>query len=332
MRVLHVLGEAAGAEWLALETIGSLKGSRLEQHVVLSRSRRRASERLRAAGIDVTRPGLLAGRGAFGRLLAQAEARFAPDIIQYWSAPPADALPRGHAATVAWQDAADETLSAEACAYHAAADRRTFDRLRAAGVNPAHIALARPFSRLEDRAATTHAPSRPPGRCLRLHLSDGATDAASWIAAVARGPDWRLALSGDAHAVRGAARLARRHGIPAEPAEKTGEPALVLIPHTNEIPEPLIADAWTAGWPVVAAGEMGGLLLDEANALLAEPGAQSEIAGQIARGLGDDAARARLRLGGLESYECHFAKSRFLERLVGLYDRAVLGRDDGLAA
>ncbi len=343
MRVLQVMAGAAvgGIETFFFDGVAALAQAGLAQFVVCRPNVPHQLERLRGLGLPyATAP--------FGKwwpwptraVLARVRAEFRPNLAQFWTGRAARLAQRDPACrNIGWFGGYRQMKDYRACDDFIGITPDLMRHLAEAGADPARTARIHTFADLPAAAAVPRASlATPDGVPLllilaRLHPKKGVD---TLLEALAQVPGAFLWIAGEGEERARYEALAQTLGLTDrvrflgwrnDRAALLAAADICVMPSRYEPFGTVMAEAWSAGTPLVTAAAQGPLayVKDGENALMVPIDDAPALAAAIGRLIGDPALAARLAAGGRRTFEQSFTAAAYVRDTLCFY-RAVLDR------
>ncbi len=340
LRVLQVMSGAGvgGIETFFFDAVVALAEAGLAQFAVVhADAPARQITRLSAAGVPhaTARFGKWLP-GATRRVLAEVSARFKPNLAQFWTGRAGRfAVRDASCINIGWFGGYRQMKDFTACDDFIAITPDLMRHLAEGGADPAHIARIHTFSELGAgnpepvrRADFDTAEDVPLLLILaRLHAKKGIDTALHALAAV---PTANLWIAGEGPERAAYEALTKSLGLESrvhflgwrdDRAALLAAADICLMPSRYEPFGTVMAEAWAAGVPLIAAAAQGprAYVEDGVNGLMVPVDDAPALAAAIAHLVGDPALRGRLLEGGRKSYEAAFTREAYVRQTLAFY-------------
>lgn len=345
LRVLQVMSGAGvgGIETFFFDAVEALNEAGLAQFIVCRPGAIHRIGRLRALGIPFA-------TASFGkwlpwtthRVLAKARAAFKPNLAQFWTGRAARFAVRGEAwRNVGWFGGYRQMKDFTACDDFIVIAPDLMRHLAEGGADPTRSVRIHTFAALPVAApvpvarASLDTPESAPLFLIlaRLHPKKGVD---TLLHALAQVPGAFLWIAGEGEERAAYEALTRSLGLADrvrflgwrnDRAELLAAADVCAMPSRFEPFGTVMAEAWSAGVPLIAAAAQGPLayVKDGIDGLLVPIDDAPALAQAMTRLIADPALRARLIEGGRRIYDEAFTKAAYVRATLAFY-RAVLDR------
>ena len=343
LRVLQVMAGAAvgGIETFFFDGVAALAGAGLEQFVICRPNVPHQFERLKRLGVPYA-------TASFGKwwsgptraVLARARAQFHPNLAQFWTGRAARLAVRDPACrNIGWFGGYRQMKDYKACDDFIGITPDLMRHLAESGADPMRCVRIHTFADLPAAAPVPRASFETPEDVplllilARLHPKKGVDTLLRALAQVPGAYLW-IAGEGDERAQYEALAQSlaltdrvRFLGWRNDRAALLAAADVCVMPSRYEPFGTVMAEAWSAGTPLITAAAQGPLayVKDGENGLMVPIDDVPALAAAIARLIADPALAARLVEGGRKTFEESFTAAAYVRETLRFY-RAVLGR------
>lgn len=343
LRVLQVMAGAAvgGIETFFFDGVAALAGAGLEQFVVCRPNVPHQLERLKGLGVPyATAPFGKWWPGPTRRVLATARADFRPNLAQFWTGRAARLAVRdGACRNIGWFGGYRQMKDYRACDDFIGITPDLMRHLAEGGADPARTARIHTFADLPAAPPVPRASlETPEGVPLllilaRLHPKKGVDTLLNALTALPGAWLW-IAGEGEERAqyetlaqTLGLMDRVRFLGWRNDRAALLAAADICVMPSRYEPFGTVMAEAWSAGTPLVTAAAQGprAYVKDGANGLMVPIDNAPALAAAIARLIADPALTARVAEGGRKTFAEAFTPAVYVRETLRFY-RAVLSR------
>ena len=343
LRVLQVMAGAAvgGIETFFFDGVAALAEAGLEQFVVCRPNVPHQLERLARLGVPyATAPFGKWWSGPTRAVLARARTRFHPNLAQFWTGRAARLAVRDPACrNIGWFGGYRQMKDYKACDDFVGITPDLMRHLVESGADPARCVRIHTFADLPAAAPVPRASlATPEGVPLllilaRLHPKKGVDTLLRALALVPGAYLW-IAGEGDDRAqyealaqTLGLADRVRFLGWRNDRAALLAAADICVMPSRYEPFGTVMAEAWSAGTPLITAAAQGPLayVKDGENGLMVPVDDVPALASALARLIANPVLAAHLVEGGRTTFEDSFTAAAYVRETLRFY-RAVVGR------
>ena len=345
LRVLQVMSGAAvgGIETFFFDAVEALHAAGLAQFVVCRPNVPHRLEKLRALGISFASASFSKWWPWSTRtVLADARTAFKPNLAQFWTGRAAQFAVRGKGyLNIGWFGGYRQMKDFTACDDFIGITPDLMRHLQDGGADPARTVRIHTFAALPELApvpvsrASLATPDDAPLLLIlaRLHPKKGVD---TLLNALAKVPGAFLWIAGEGEDRPAFELLAKSLGIEErvrflgwrnDRAELLAAADVCVMPSRFEPFGTVMAEAWSAGTPLITAAAQGPLayVKDGINGLMVPIDDPLALAAAVRRVISDPALAASLVAGGHRTYDESFTRTAYVRQTLTFY-RTVLNR------
>lgn len=338
MKIMHIIAgaERGGAETFCADAIKALHDAGITQEVIC-RPHPDFVAMLDARGIKHTPLSF----NRFGKWCAQRKIRravtaFAPDLVHAWMSRASSFVPAGLGVPVlGWFGGYYDLKNYKNCTHYMGVTRDIGRHIAAQSGKPDHCFVVHTFGTLEpDAPITRESLGVPPGAktvllLSRMHWKKGVD---TLLLAAAQSTGLYFLLAGDGPDLEKYKKMAQDMGVTGrvnflgwrtDRAALLGVADVCVLPSRYEPFGTVIAEAWFAGVPLVAAKAAGAsqYVTHEQDGLLHDIDDHNTLARQIAAAAHDENLRAHLIANGQNTYQSLFSREVVTQDLLAAYKK-----------